>query len=162
MNPLVSYSKCVWRCATALVLGGSLVLALGCGNFFGNGGGGGGGGGTGGSGNFSKASLKGQYLIALTGIAFDQLPLTGTDPFSEMIVLTADGKRKDWKVSGPHFAGWEVYHLKGSPADPARLGISFIRRPSTLHLGFCHFDGCALPLHVLDQLFGACVGVAAV
>ena len=44
MNPLVSYSKCVWRCATALALGGSLVLALGCGNFFGNNGGGGGGG----------------------------------------------------------------------------------------------------------------------
>jgi hypothetical protein len=33
-------------------------------------------------------------------------------------VLTSDGQRKRWKVSGPHFAGWEVYHLKGSPADP--------------------------------------------
>jgi len=33
-------------------------------------------------------------------------------------VLTSDGKRKDWEVEGPHFAGWEVYHLKGSPADP--------------------------------------------
>src|SRR5215510_11392513 len=39
-------------------------------------------------------------------------------------VLTADGKRKDWKVSGPHFAGWEVYHLNGSPADPNRLYAS--------------------------------------
>lgn len=36
-------------------------------------------------------------------------------------ILTSDGKRKDWKVSGPHFAGWEVYHMKGSPADPDRL-----------------------------------------
>jgi hypothetical protein len=36
-------------------------------------------------------------------------------------VLTADGKRKQWKVSGPHFAGWEIYHLKGSPADPNRI-----------------------------------------
>jgi hypothetical protein len=33
-------------------------------------------------------------------------------------ILTADGKRKDWKVDGPHFAGWEIYHLKGSPVDP--------------------------------------------
>jgi len=33
-------------------------------------------------------------------------------------VLTSDAKRKQWKVDGPHFAGWEIYHLKGSPADP--------------------------------------------
>ena len=33
-------------------------------------------------------------------------------------VLTSDGKRKDWKVSGPFFAGWEIYHMKGSPVDP--------------------------------------------
>ncbi len=39
-------------------------------------------------------------------------------------VLTADGKRKDWKVDGPHFAGWEMYHLKGSPADPNRIYAS--------------------------------------
>ena len=39
-------------------------------------------------------------------------------------VLNADGKRKKWDVSGPHFAGWEVYHLKGSPADPDRLYAS--------------------------------------
>jgi hypothetical protein len=36
-------------------------------------------------------------------------------------VLTSDGRRERWEVSGPHFAGWEVYHLKGSPADPDRL-----------------------------------------
>jgi len=36
-------------------------------------------------------------------------------------VLTSDGKRKKWKVSGPHFPGWEIYHMKGSPADPDRL-----------------------------------------
>ena len=35
-------------------------------------------------------------------------------------VLTSDGKREKWDVSGPHFAGWEIYHLKGSPADPNR------------------------------------------
>ncbi|HEX7071259.1 MAG TPA: hypothetical protein VF190_10650 [Rhodothermales bacterium] len=39
-------------------------------------------------------------------------------------VLTSDGKRKDWKVQGPHFGGWEIYHLKGSPADPNRLYAS--------------------------------------
>src|SRR5512147_3260967 len=39
-------------------------------------------------------------------------------------VLTADGTRKDWKVSGPHFAGWEIYQLKGSPADPDRIYAS--------------------------------------
>jgi photosystem II stability/assembly factor-like uncharacterized protein len=39
-------------------------------------------------------------------------------------VLTSDGTRKNWDVSGPHFAGWEVYHAKGSPADPDRLYLS--------------------------------------
>ncbi len=39
-------------------------------------------------------------------------------------VLTSDGKREKWDVSGPHFAGWEIYHLKGSPADPDRLYVS--------------------------------------
>src|ERR1044072_1861989 len=39
-------------------------------------------------------------------------------------VLTSDAKRKDWKVDGPHFAGWEIYHLKGSPADPNRIFAS--------------------------------------
>ncbi len=39
-------------------------------------------------------------------------------------VLTSDGKRKRWDVSGPHFAGWEIYHMKGSPVDPNRLYAS--------------------------------------
>jgi len=39
-------------------------------------------------------------------------------------ILESDGKRQDWSVSGPHFAGWEVYHMKGSPADPNRLYAS--------------------------------------
>ena len=39
-------------------------------------------------------------------------------------VLSSDGKRERWAVSGPHFAGWEVYHVKGSPADPDRLYAS--------------------------------------
>lgn len=39
-------------------------------------------------------------------------------------ILTSDGKRQKWQVDGPHFAGWEIYHLKGSPADPTRLYAS--------------------------------------
>jgi photosystem II stability/assembly factor-like uncharacterized protein len=39
-------------------------------------------------------------------------------------ILTADGARDRWEVSGPHFGGWELYHLKGSPVDPNRLYAS--------------------------------------
>ncbi|MGZ4838229.1 MAG: WD40/YVTN/BNR-like repeat-containing protein [Terriglobales bacterium] len=39
-------------------------------------------------------------------------------------ILTADGSRKKWEINGPHFAGWEIYHMKGSPADPNRLYAS--------------------------------------
>ncbi len=39
-------------------------------------------------------------------------------------ILTSDGKREKWDISGPHFAGWEMYHLKGSPADPNRIYAS--------------------------------------
>ena len=43
-------------------------------------------------------------------------------------ILTSDGKRQKWDVSGPHFAGWEIYHLKGSPADPNRIYCLAIQR----------------------------------
>src|SRR5690242_3539002 len=39
-------------------------------------------------------------------------------------VLESDGKREKWDVSGPHFAGWEIYHMKGSPVDPNRIFVS--------------------------------------
>ncbi len=39
-------------------------------------------------------------------------------------ILTSDGKREHWEINGPHFAGWEIYHLKGSPANPDRLYAS--------------------------------------
>ena len=39
-------------------------------------------------------------------------------------ILTSDGHRKEWNVDGPHFAGWEMYHLKGSPVDPDRIYAS--------------------------------------
>jgi photosystem II stability/assembly factor-like uncharacterized protein len=39
-------------------------------------------------------------------------------------ILTSDGTRRQWETSGPHFAGWEIYHLKGSPAEPNRVYAS--------------------------------------
>ncbi len=39
-------------------------------------------------------------------------------------VLSADGKRESWDVAGPYFAGWEIYHLKASPAEPNRIYAS--------------------------------------
>jgi len=36
-------------------------------------------------------------------------------------VLTSDAKREKWNVDGPHFAGWEIFHVKGSPVNPNRL-----------------------------------------
>ena len=39
-------------------------------------------------------------------------------------IITSDAKRKEWKVDGPHFAGWEIYHMKGSPVDPNRIYAS--------------------------------------
>ena len=39
-------------------------------------------------------------------------------------ILTSDAGREKWSVAGPLFAGWEVYHIKGSPADPDRIFAS--------------------------------------
>jgi photosystem II stability/assembly factor-like uncharacterized protein len=39
-------------------------------------------------------------------------------------ILTSDGKRERWDISAPHFAGWEIYHIKGSPIDANRLYAS--------------------------------------
>ncbi len=39
-------------------------------------------------------------------------------------ILSSDGKRQNWEISGPHFAGWEIYHMKGSPVDPDRIYAS--------------------------------------
>jgi hypothetical protein len=39
-------------------------------------------------------------------------------------ILTSDARREKWDISGPHFAGWEIYHMKGSPVDPDRLYAS--------------------------------------
>ena len=39
-------------------------------------------------------------------------------------ILTSDSNRREWAVDGPHFAGWEIYHMKGSPVDPERIYAS--------------------------------------
>lgn len=39
-------------------------------------------------------------------------------------ILTSDSRRAQWHVSGPYFAGWEIYHINGSRADPDRLYAS--------------------------------------
>ena len=39
-------------------------------------------------------------------------------------ILQSDGKRESWDIKGPFFAGWEIYHMKGSPADPNRIYVS--------------------------------------
>jgi photosystem II stability/assembly factor-like uncharacterized protein len=43
-------------------------------------------------------------------------------------IITSDAKRPrdgaKWKVNGPYFAGWEIYHMKGSPVDPNRIYAS--------------------------------------
>ena len=39
-------------------------------------------------------------------------------------ILSSDGNRQKWDVSGPLFGGWEIYHMKGSPVDPNRIYAS--------------------------------------
>ncbi|HVC98785.1 MAG TPA: exo-alpha-sialidase [Pirellulales bacterium] len=39
-------------------------------------------------------------------------------------VLTSDGNRRRWDINGPFFAGWEIYHIKGSKVDPNRIYAS--------------------------------------
>jgi photosystem II stability/assembly factor-like uncharacterized protein len=39
-------------------------------------------------------------------------------------IMTSDAKRETWVINGPHFAGWEIYHLKGSPVNPNRIYAS--------------------------------------
>ena len=39
-------------------------------------------------------------------------------------ILTSDGKRKKWSIDGPHFGGWEIYHVKGSEIEPNRIFAS--------------------------------------
>jgi hypothetical protein len=87
MNPLFGRSKCAARAAVAVAAIATLSLAIGCG--FGGGGNGGGGGGGGNNGNFTNASLKGQYAFTLRGVGTPD----GVNSFFfvEGGVFTADG-----------------------------------------------------------------------
>jgi photosystem II stability/assembly factor-like uncharacterized protein len=84
----------------------------------------------------NEADVRPRWLLVRCG---GRLPrhgrvLKGVDEMSSVrllvgtrkgaFVLTADGRRQQWDVSGPHFGGWEIYHVKGSPADPNRLYAS--------------------------------------
>jgi hypothetical protein len=39
-------------------------------------------------------------------------------------ILTSDGRRENWEISEPQFAGWEIYHLQSSPATPLKRTVS--------------------------------------
>jgi hypothetical protein len=39
-------------------------------------------------------------------------------------ILSSDGKRDKWNIEGPLFAGWTIYHMKGSIIDPNRIYAS--------------------------------------
>ncbi len=39
-------------------------------------------------------------------------------------ILSSDEARRDWTIDGPTFGGWEVPHLKGSPANADRIYAS--------------------------------------
>jgi photosystem II stability/assembly factor-like uncharacterized protein len=69
-------------------------------------------------------------------------------------ILTADGKRQDWTISQPQFAGWEMYHLKGSPLNSDRIYASqtsgwfgqVIQRSDDGGKTWATPDGSAIPL----------------
>jgi len=72
-------------------------------------------------------SGRGSMVIA-SGQTGEGAPMSGVRVLvgtrKGAFVLTADAKRDQWDVSGPHFGGWEIYHVKGSPANPDRLYAS--------------------------------------
>lgn len=59
-----------------------------------------------------------ERIIAMSGVRV----LVGTKKGA--FILTSDAKREKWSVQGPLFAGWEIYHMKGSAADPNRIFAS--------------------------------------
>ena len=76
-----------------------------------------------GSGPCARRSENGESPEAQEGVNDERVRvLVGTRKGA--FVLTSDGKRERWDISGPHFGGWEIYHLKASPADPNRLYAS--------------------------------------
>ncbi|MEX0963921.1 MAG: hypothetical protein WDZ52_07780 [Pseudohongiellaceae bacterium] len=39
-------------------------------------------------------------------------------------IITSDAQRKQWQIDGPHFGGWEIYHMTASPVNPERIYAS--------------------------------------
>jgi photosystem II stability/assembly factor-like uncharacterized protein len=67
-------------------------------------------------------SERQEFIFAKELIMSSVRVLVGTHKGA--FILESDGKRDKWEVSGPFFAGWEMYHLKGSPVDPNRIYAS--------------------------------------
>jgi photosystem II stability/assembly factor-like uncharacterized protein len=72
--------------------------------------------------NFPSPDRRRVMTLDSGGVMGDVRVLVGTRKGA--FVLTSDERRQNWDVSGPHFPGWEVYHVAGSPADPNRLYAS--------------------------------------
>ena len=66
-------------------------------------------------------------------------------------ILTSDGTRKNWSVAGRHFPGWEVFHLKGSPVDPARIYAS--QTSAWFGQVIQRSDDCGLTWNAMDNNF---------
>src|ERR1700745_1507017 len=80
------------------------------------------------NGDYSAVYLSSEYRRIVSARLRKGLPMSGVRVLvgtrKGAFVLSADGKRDRWDVSGPHFPGWEIYHVKGSPAAPDRLFAS--------------------------------------
>ncbi len=75
--------------------------------------------------NFETArEFPAQPVIAGEGKAFMSKVRVLVGTKKGAFILTSDAKRDNWEVSGPFFAGWEIYHMKGSPVDPERIYVS--------------------------------------
>src|SRR5260370_4231181 len=78
--------------------------------------------------DYSGAVRSSEPRGTVSGRLRKGLPMTGVRVLvgtrKGAFVLNSDGKREKWEVSGPHFAGWEIYHVKGSPVDQDRLYAS--------------------------------------
>ena len=48
--------------------------------------------------------------------------LTGTRKGA--FIISSDAERKVWTIDGPHFGGWEIFHMAASPVNPDRIYAS--------------------------------------
>ncbi len=57
-------------------------------------------------------------------LSFDEQCASIGRNLQSAFILSSDEKREKWKIDGPLFAGWSVYHMKGSPLQPERIYAS--------------------------------------